>query len=266
MIHISLAAEPLFSIGSFIVTNALLTSIIGSILIFTLLFIAARRVTMFPTNRWSQMVETLFEALFSLIDQMTQDRKKTVRFFPFLMTLFLFIVVNNWIGLLPGVGSITIETSEGIVPLFRGANADLNATIALALISVIMTHIYAVRELGIITHLKKYFSLNPLFSFIGLLEIVSEFSKIISFSFRLFGNIFAGEVLLIVIAYLAPILGPLPFFGLELFVGLVQGLVFTLLTLVFLVIATSSHSQGDETSHKTNEKSSRTPQLVEGVH
>jgi F-type H+-transporting ATPase subunit a len=163
------------------------------------------------------------------------------------MTLFVFILINNWLGLLPGIGSITITTAHGAVPLFRGATADLNTTLALAIISVVMTHIYAIKELGLFKHLGKYFSFNPMLLFVGMLEIVSEFSKMVSFSFRLFGNIFAGEVLLVVIAYLAPLIAPLPFFGLELFVGLVQALVFTMLTLVFLEIATMSH--GHEEQH-----------------
>jgi F-type H+-transporting ATPase subunit a len=146
-----------------------------------------------------------------------------------------------------------IKTGEGTVPLFRGANADLNATLALAIISVVATQVYAIRELGLVPHLKKYFSLHPIFSVVGLLELISEFSKVISFSFRLFGNIFAGEVLLIVIAYLLPFLGPLPFFGLEIFVGLIQGLVFTMLTLVFLVIALAEH--GKDHSYHTDDQS-----------
>jgi len=146
------------------------------------------------------------------------------------------------------MGSITITGPHGTVPLLRGATADLNTTIALAIISVVMTHLYAIRELGLFTHLKKYVSLNPIMLFVGFLEIISELSKMVSFSFRLFGNIFAGEVLLVVISYLLPALGPVPFFGLELFVGLIQALVFTMLSLVFLEIASSAH--GDHDTHE----------------
>lgn len=192
---------------------------------------------------FANLMEAVSEAVLGLIEQVTHDRKKSLNFFPFLMTIFLFILINNWLGLLPGVGSITLLTEEGRVPLFRGANADLNTTLALAVISVVMTQIYAARELGVVKHLKKYFSANPIMTFVGMLELVGELSKMVSFSFRLFGNIFAGEVLLAVIAFLMPIVAPLPFFGLELFVGFVQALVFTMLTLVFLTIATSDHSE-----------------------
>lgn len=240
-LHISLAAEPILHFGQLVVTNSMLAGLVGSAAVFILFTLGARRVALAPAGRWSQTVETISESILDLIEGVTHNRERAVRFFPLLMTLFTFILVNNWLGLLPGVGSITITTAEGIVPLFRGATADLNTTLALAAISVIMTHAYAIRELGLFTHLKKYFSLNPVLLFVGLLELVSDFSKMISFAFRLFGNIFAGEVLLVVIAALAPLAGPLPFFILELFVGLVQALVFTMLTLVFLSIASSHH-------------------------
>jgi F-type H+-transporting ATPase subunit a len=184
---------------------------------------------------------------------MTGNRQRAAQFFPLLITIFIFVLINNWIGLLPGVGSIIIKTAEGNVPLLRGANADLNTTLALAIVSVAAIQFYAMRELGFRRHIKKYFALDPIYSFVGFLELISEFSKVISFSFRLFGNIFAGEVLLIVIAYLLPLVGPLPFFGLELFVGLIQALVFTMLTLVFLVIATADHG-GEEDHREANDR------------
>ena len=249
-IHISLAAEPIFHLGSLAVTNSMLAGVVGSILIFGLAWAAARRSAVQPTNKGSLMLESGMELLLDLIQNVTQSRRKAVLFFPLLMTFFLFILVNNWLGLLPGVGSITVATAHGSTPLFRGATADLNTTLALAILSVVLTHVYAIRELGLFGHLKKYLSLNPILLFVGLLEFVAEFSKMVSFSFRLFGNIFAGEVLLVVIAYLMPALAPLPFFGLELFVGLVQALVFTMLTLVFLEIATSAHSS-DHADHAT---------------
>lgn len=247
-LHISLAAEKLFDLGPIPITNSVLAGVIGSIIIFILFYIAGRSVALVPTGKLSLVLETISEAIVDLIDGVTHNRQKSLRFFPLLMTLFSFILVNNWLGLLPGFGSITLTTAEGVAPLFRGATADLNTTFALAIISVVMTQIYAIKELGLFTHLKKYLSWNPVLLFVGLLELVSEFSKMISFSFRLFGNIFAGEVLLVVIAYLAPMLAPLPFFGLELFVGFVQALVFTMLTLVFLEIATSDH--GHEEKHR----------------
>jgi F-type H+-transporting ATPase subunit a len=127
------------------------------------------------------------------------------------------------------------------VPLLRGANADLNTTLALAVIAVIAIQVLGVSAIGAIKYAKKFFNFsNPINAFVGFLELISEFSKLISFSFRLFGNIFAGEVLLMVIAFLVPYIAPLPFFFLELFVGIVQALVFMMLTLVFIKGATMS--------------------------
>ena len=156
----------------------------------------------------------------------------------------IFILFQNWFGLLPGVGSILIGVAEGhevhTVPLLRANNADLNATLSLGIISVLLTQIFGIKFLGFKTYIKKFINFsNPISFFTGILEIISEFSKVISFSFRLFGNIFAGEVLLAIIAFLIPILASFPFLLLELFVGLVQALVFSMLSAVFLSVAIS---------------------------
>lgn len=242
-IHISLAAEPIAHLGNFVITNAMAASVVASTLLCVLLIVGARQAALLPGGNLNQAVEVGLEMLISLIESVMPSRERARQVTPLLVTLFFFILFNNWLGLLPGIGSITVHTAEGTVPLLRGATADLNTTLALALISVVMTHVYAIRALGIGSHLKKYLSLNPILLFVGLLEAVSELSRAISFCFRLFGNIFAGEVLLVVIAYLAPALAPLPFFALELVVGFVQALVFTTLTLVFLSIATSPHGE-----------------------
>ena len=245
-LHISLAAEPIAHLGSLPITNAMLTSLIGTVVICTLVLTAARRVTVHPRSIAGQAIEAGIEALLDLIMKVTGDRTRALSYFPLLATLFLFIIVNNWLGLLPGVGSITVTTDHGVVPLLRGATADLNTTFALAIISVGLTHVYALRRLGVVAHLKKYLSLNPIMLFVGLLELVAEASKMMSFSFRLFGNIFAGEILLVVISFLLPLAAPLPFFFLELFVGFIQALVFTSLPLVFLEIVGAEHGEGNQ--------------------
>jgi len=151
-------------------------------------------------------------------------------------------------GLLPGFGSIGLhEVEEGhevFVPIFRSTYADVNMTFALALVAMTSVQVFGFTMLGFKKYAGKFF-VNPfknfVGSFIGILELVSEFSKMISFSFRLFGNIFAGEVLLLVMSFLVPYIIPLPFYGLELFVGFIQALVFSFLTLVFLQMATTAH-------------------------
>jgi F-type H+-transporting ATPase subunit a len=154
--------------------------------------------------------------------------------------------VSNWLGLLPGVGSIVYHTvHEGravTVPFLRSPASDLNFTIALALISVISVNILGVLAIGFGKHFKKFFNVSgPLQFFVGILEFVSEIAKIISFSFRLFGNVFAGEVLLTIVIFLVPYLIPVPFFMLEVFVGFIQALVFAVLTTVFIGLATIEH-------------------------
>ncbi len=241
---ISLQAEQVFTIHGWPVSNSLIAAVLASLTIIAIFWSVGRKIKTKPGSRFSMMIESLCEVVIGQIEEVTHDHSKAVRFFPIITTLFVFILLSNWMGLLPIFGSVTVNTAEGTVPLLRGANADINTTLSLAIISVVATQIYAFRELGVKEQLGKYFSKNPILSFVGILEIVGEFSKMISFSFRLFGNIFAGEVLLIVISSLVPILGPLPFYGLELFVGFIQALVFAMLSLVFLAIATQSHSHG----------------------
>jgi F-type H+-transporting ATPase subunit a len=157
--------------------------------------------------------------------------------FPILASLFLFIIVANWMGLLPGVGTVGFYEGERFVPLLRGATADLNTTIALAIIAFFAIQYFGFSTLGV-QYSKRFLNFsNPIMFFVGLLEIVSDLSKVISFAFRLFGNIFAGEVLLAVMAFLMPFLAPMPFLIMELFIGFIQALVFSTLTAVFINVA-----------------------------
>src|SRR3989344_5350928 len=170
-----------------------------------------------------------------------------LKIFPYIMTFFLFILLANWSGLIPGVGSIGFfEESEGkkhIVPLLRAATSDLNTTLGLALVSALATHMLSIKTVGIKDYLGRYFSLNPINLFIGILEIISEITKIVSLSFRLFGNIFAGEIVILTVSSMFAFIFPLPFLMLEVIVGVVQALVFSMLTMVFMAILTTSHKQ-----------------------
>ena len=242
MTEISLAAEPIFKIGNINISNSLLTTWLVILTLIILVIINYSKIRIIPKGI-TNFFESIVEMLFNLVESVTNDRKKALEFLPFIGTFFIFIVFNNWFGLVPGVGTILINNGEHVVPLLRGGNADLNSTLALAVVSVVATQYYGMKHIGFVKHWKKYFSFFPnlIMGFVGVLEFLGEFSKMVSFSFRLFGNIFAGEVLLIVIAFLAPLIAPIPFFGLEIFVGLVQALVFSMLTLVFLTIATAEH-------------------------
>lgn len=246
--HISLAAEPLFFIGSFPVTNSFLVSIIVSFLLIIFAFIFRQTYKKIP-SRGQSAIEAVVEYLLDLTESIAGRGGR--RFLPLVLTIFIYILLCNWLGLLPGFGSVGFyEFKEGekiFVPILRGATADLNTTLALAFVSFFSIQYYgfAAQKLG---YFKKFFNFSsPVMLFSGILELISELAKIISFSFRLFGNIFAGEVLLAVIASLIPVLVPFPFYGMEIFVGIIQALVFAMLTLIFINVATVAH--GEEVEH-----------------
>ncbi len=240
--NISLAAEPVFHIGSFPVTNTLLTSWITILLLFIGGFALRKRMRDVPRG-FQNIIEVLFEGMLSVMDGITGSREQTKMFFPLIATLFLFILLANWLGILPGFGTIGLqEVHEGkniIVPFLRSTNSDLNMTLGMAIISVFSIQMFGIMLIGTAKYSKRFFNFkNPIFTFVGIIELVSEVAKLISFSFRLFGNVFAGEVLLVVISSLVPYVVPLPFYFLELFVGFIQAMVFAMLTLVFLKVAT----------------------------
>lgn len=246
-LHISVAAEEIAHLMGLSITNSLLTSIVVMFLLILIAFKVnsqkpntekIRRTTLFL------VFEMIIEGFYNFFKNIAG--KRTDRLFPLLLTFFLFILFGNWIGLLPGIGSIGFfehtDHGEVFIPLFRGPNADLNATLALALISVSMTQYLSVKTLGFKNYILRFVNFkNPIKFFVGILELVSEFAKVLSFSFRLFGNIFAGEVLLMVMIFLVPLFIPIPFLALEIFVGFVQALVFTMLTTIFVVVATEHH-------------------------
>jgi len=263
--HISMAAEAVFHIGSFTVTNSLLTTWICMLGLIFLSWLATRRMKLVPTGL-QNLVETAVEIFYNGVARIRAGRQADL-FLPLAGTFFFFILLSNWMGLLPGFGSIGLIVEHHgeteFVPILRPANTDLNTTLALALFSVIATQIYGIKARGFFRYagrfirvggfvdfFKSLVGLRPrkgLFNtllngiidaFIGALEILDELTKLLSFSFRLFGNIFAGEVLLIVISMLLPFVAPLPFLALELFVGYIQALIFSTLTLVFVSHAT----------------------------
>ena len=273
--HVELAAEALLEHGPKWFTNGLLTTLIVDLIIILLAVFAVSRMKEIP-GAWQNIVEMMVEGMWNLTQSIAGHGSANSRkFFPWVITIFIFVLVSNYIGLLPGFGSIGIYHSpaeshaqaelskqlamvggeavavaaaaeEGkpvLVPLFRSPSADLNMTLALALISVFMTQFFGVQALGM-RYFTKYFK-NPfkdgMGAVVGIFELIAEISKIISFSFRLFGNVFAGEVVLLVMAFLVTFLLPSIFYGLELFIGFIQALVFMLLTLAFFTMATVSH-------------------------
>jgi F-type H+-transporting ATPase subunit a len=299
---ISIAPEPIFELFGFTITNSLLASWSTMLFLIVSAWAIMRKKKEIP-GRWQGALEMIIEGFYGLVEG-AAGPKWTPKFFPIVMTIFLYVIASNWFGLTPFYGSwgplhhsehghevvwndshtlgilqksdISHEegemgTGEGeveryeVIPMFRPPTTDLNMTFALAIVSVILTQYFGVKALGV-GYFGKFiavqrfvkaftgkglgclgriaaFGMGIIDFFIGIVEAISEFGKIISFSFRLFGNIFAGEVLLGVMAFLIPYLVSLPFYGLELFVGFVQALVFMMLTVAFFIVATTGHGE-----------------------
>ncbi len=250
--EISLVPELITNFAGFPITNSVLVTAVVSLLIIAISLILSKKLTIIPKG-FQNIFEYALEAVLNLVDSVTGDKEQTKKFFPFVATIFIFVIISNWIGLIPALipgGSLGVyqvhHGEEILVPFVRSSSADLNTTLALALVAVITAQFMGIAALGF----KKYsgkFLISPLKkpyfigTFVGLLEIISEFAKVVSFSFRLFGNVFAGEVLLTVMLMLVPYFLPLPFLFLEIFVGFIQALVFAMLTLVFMKMATEAH-------------------------
>lgn len=243
IIMLSFAPEVLVHIGPFPLTNTILNTLLVDAVILGVVYkIVKQKITLIPKGL-QNLMELIIETFYELTESVAG--KRVVFIFPYFMTFFLFILIANWSGLLPGVGSIGllhhVHGETELIPLLRSGTSDINLTLGLALISVVATHMLSIKYLGIAQYLGRYFSLNPMYLFIGVLEIIGEITKIISLSFRLFGNIFAGEVVLGTISTVFAFIFPLPFLLLEVIVGVVQALVFSMLTMAFMAILTTPH-------------------------
>lgn len=264
----TLEAEPILKLGPIAIRNSQLLGIVTLILLSTFFILVARQAKVRPSkNPIVGLIEMACEYVLNLMAEVMHSRRKAIAFAPLILTLFFVIMFNNWTGLLPGVGhAITTNTHDGAVPLLRGFNSDLNNTLAMAIVTMVMVQVYAIKELRPLGYLKHFFSdkpYNPINLFVGVLEVIGEFTKMMSLSLRLFGNVFAGEVLLLVIGtisgYLAPVT-TLPFVLMEIFVGFIQAFVFAMLAIVYLAISTDNH----ETEHTapTIEESQPSPVLM----
>ena len=245
MERISITAETLFHVGPLPVTNTMLTAWVVMLGLVIVALLVSRNIKKNP-GKFQNFIEIIIEGLINFFTTIAGSREVAIRFFPIAATIFLFVLASNWMGVLPGVGSIGYYAQEAgeteFIPLFRSVYSDINMTLALALIVVILSHLYGLFTVGIKHHLGKFIILkSPIAFFTGILEIISELSKIISLSFRLFGNIFAGEVLLIIVGSLVPYLATVPFLGLELFVGFIQAIIFA--TLAMLAFSTFTRAE-----------------------
>ena len=244
---VSFAAEPIVRLGFFSVTNSFLDTILVDVILIGAIIAVRKKLSLVP-KMFQNVVEMIITGFYELTVSVA-GAERAVMIFPYFMSFFIFILLANWSGLIPGVTSIGFYRNHQLVPLFRAATSDFNVTFALALISAFATHILSIRIIGIKDYLSRYFSLNPIYMFVGFLELISEITKVISLSFRLFGNIFAGEVVLGTISAIFAFLFPLPFLLLEVVVGLIQALVFAMLTMSFMaILSTPHHEESKEVS------------------
>lgn len=239
--HIAIKPEQISQIFGFPLTNTYITSLVVIVLFIFIAYYYQYEIKKIRRSGFFYLIHFVFKSLYNFFQTVVGN--KIQRLYLLLASLFIYILLLNWFGLLPGVGSILIKVNGGsaahFVPLLRGNTTDLNTTLMLALIAFFSIQYFGMKELGVLGYLKKFFNFsNPISIFTGILELVSEFSRIISFAFRLFGNIFAGEVILSIIAFLVPVLASFPFLLLEIFVGFIQAFVFAMLTAVFINLAT----------------------------
>jgi F-type H+-transporting ATPase subunit a len=242
---IPLAAEPIADIFGLHFTNSMLFGLIMAALVLTMFTLAASRSQANPRSKFAFAVESLVEFVLDLGEENFGSREKAIKFMPLLMTLFTFILFSNLFALVPGVSTINVATEEGQIPLLRAFTTDLNATLAMAILTIGTIQVVAIRQLGIKKHLKHYFTdkpWNPMNLFIGVIEVMGEFIRIITLSMRLFGVIYAGEVLIHVVGELAGNFGwaaTFPIYLLEIFFGVIQAYLFMMLSMVYLAIATN---------------------------
>lgn len=240
---VSFAAEPIFFVGKFPFTNSLLHTILIDAIIIGCIYVLQKNITLLP-SKFQNAMEVVIDGFYSLTKSVSPVHAGKI--FPYFMAFFLFILISNLTSLFPGFGTIGFYRNGEFVPLLRAATSDINTTLGLALVSAIATHMMSIQTLGLNEYIGRYLSFNPLYLFIGILELVGEITKVISLSFRLFGNIFAGEVVISTISSIFAFIAPLPFLALEVIVGLVQALVFAMLTMTFMAILTTSHHVEEE--------------------
>jgi F-type H+-transporting ATPase subunit a len=261
---VELPSEPVFHINHFSITNTLIASWLTIFVLVVLSFFLTRKMKLIPGKR-QVMVEAIVEGLFNFVESVA-GKKHARMLFPGVATIFIYVISNAYLALLPFFGSIgVIEHGGKFAPLFRAANTDVNVPLSIAIMSFIFVESWGMKALGVLHYISEFINvrqmlqglkelmkgmvgqgvMNIVFGFItlfvGVLEIFSHLIRMLSFTFRLFGNMTAGEILILVSSFLIPLVFTIPFYGLELLIGLIQALIFSGLTLVFGTIAVSPH-------------------------
>ena len=263
--HISVKAEAVAELAGVPITNSHMLGLIG-LLVLVWLFVRTRSAVLGKKkhNFATRLMLWAFEGLYGTVKQVIPDEKWARRVAPLTITIFFFVIAQYWLGLLPFVGPVTV--GEHHTPLFRGGVADLNMTFGLAIVTIVAAQVYAFRYLGFRGNMGRYFVSplkDPIMTFVGILELIAEFSRLLGLSFRLFGNVLAGEILLIMIAYLTQVASPVvlqPFYLFELFIGGIQAYIFFMLSTVFISLGLVPH--GDHDSPPTSVHSSAEAHLA----
>jgi F-type H+-transporting ATPase subunit a len=236
-ISVVLKAEQLGSVFGFPITNSLIMAWLVMILLIGLAYFFGRSLTTVP-GKLQAGVEWAFEGTIAYMAEVLESEKLARRFFPLVASIFIFVAFINELEFFPGVGSLGLWHASEFLPILRAPTTDLNFTLALALIAFFTIEVTGIAMLGFFKYARKYVNLkSPIGFVVGLIELVSNLGRLISFSFRLFGNIFAGEVMVLVAIFFLPYVLPAPLMGFEMFIGLVQALVFAMLTLFFIKLA-----------------------------
>jgi F-type H+-transporting ATPase subunit a len=251
------------------ITNTMIAAWLTIIVLGILSYLATRKMKLVPRGL-QNIMEVVLEALIGFVESIA-GKDNGRKFFPVVATIFIFVIVNAWLALFPGFMSIGIWEGHGeeqvLVPFLRGANTDVNFPLALALVSFIFVEYWGFKAHGFTSYMGKFVNFRKYFGgwgkvlrgqvgggmgmlftgiidiFVGFVELLSELIRIVSFTFRLFGNMTAGEILVFSMMFLIPWVAAVPFYGLELFIGFVQALIFCGLTVVFLVMAVAPHEE-----------------------
>ncbi len=252
--HISVKAQEVFNLAGISITNSHMLGLMGIIVLVWLMLRTVAAVKGAKKHNFvTRLIVWAFEGLYNTVLQVIPDEKWAKRVAPLTITIFFFVIAQYYLGLLPFVGPI--HTLPERIPLFRGGVADLNMTFSLAIITIVAAQMYAIKYLGLRGNLGRYLHnplKDPIMTFVGILEMIAEMSRLLGLSFRLFGNVLAGEVLLIVIAYLTQFISPLalqPFYLFELFIGGVQAYIFFMLSTVFISLGMEHHGGDEEKAH-----------------
>src|ERR1035437_2655356 len=236
-ISVVLKAEQLGSVFGFPITNSLIMAWIVMVLLIGGAYFFGRSLTLIP-GKFQAGIEWAFEGAIAYMAEVLESEKLARKFFPLVASIFIFVALINEMEFLPGVGSLGLWHATEFLPLFRAPTTDLNFTLALAMIAFFTIEVTGIATLGFFKYAGKYVNLkSPIGFAVGLIEFISNLGRLISFSFRLFGNIFAGEVMVLVAGYFLPYFLPAPLMGFEMFIGLIQALVFAMLTLFFIKLA-----------------------------